>query len=246
MIKIKLKDYTQKIKKLPIKDTYAKEDLLISDFKIYEEGKMSIFYAPHNEYINKEAKVLIVGICPGWTQTKIAINSAKKGLENNEDLETISKNCKMAARFAGTMRLNLIKMLDEIKLNEKLKIPTCADLFTPENSMLHTTSLIPYPVFISGKNYTGHNPQILDSPILSELVAEHFYKEVNMLKGALIIPLGKAVEEVLRKMINDGIISEDSCLFNFPHPSGANGHRQKQFLENKTMLTTKVDNFFNK
>jgi len=239
-----LQEYIPIIKELPTKNRYLKSDLLTNDFKLYEQGKMKIFYAPHNEYINKNAKILIVGICPGWTQTEIAIRTAKTEIGKNEDMNKISKECKKAARFAGSMRKNLIAMLDEIKLNQKLNLESCSELFEEENDLLHTTSLIPYPVFISDKNYTGYTPSILESDVLMEYVKKHFYNEMETLDNVFMIPLGKAVEDVLKYMINENRIKERQCLFHFPHPSGANGHRKKQFEENKNNLIEKVDNFF--
>lgn len=239
-----LHEYVPQIKKLPLKTKYQRADLLTDDFKVYEQGKMKIFYAPHNEYINKKAKILIVGICPGWTQTEIALRTAKNGIEKSEDMDKILKDCKRLARFAGSMRTNLIQMLDEIKLNEKLKIKSCAELFEENNDLLHTTSLIPYPVFIADKNYTGYAPMILETDRLMEYVREHFYHEIEVLGNVFIIPLGKAVEDVLKYMIHEKMIKEEQCLFGFPHPSGANGHRKKQFEENRNNLPEKVDNFF--
>ena len=64
------------------------------------------------------------------------------------------------------MRNNLIDMLDEIGLNRKLNISSCSEMFNEENNLMHTTSLIKYPVFINGKNYNGHNPEILKNEVL--------------------------------------------------------------------------------
>ncbi|MFR0823044.1 MAG: hypothetical protein ACLU84_01815 [Clostridia bacterium] len=46
-------------------------------------------------------------------------------------------------------------------------------------------------------------------------------------------------------MVNEKIISSKQCLFGFPHPSGANGHRKKQFDNNKIELEDKIYNYFN-
>ena len=51
-----LYDYKDIIKKLPIKDKYTKEELLIEDFLIEKENNIEIYYAPHNEYFNQKAK----------------------------------------------------------------------------------------------------------------------------------------------------------------------------------------------
>lgn len=142
------------------------------------------------------------------------------------------------------MRKNLIDMLDSISLNEKLHLNSCSDLFSSADELLHTTSMIPYPVFIKNKNYTGSSPKILESDILKEYLEKYFYKEVEKLPNTLIIPLGKAVEEVLELMISKNLIKREQCLLGFPHPSGANGHRKVQFEENKENLIKIVNEYF--
>lgn len=55
-----LYDYKDKIKKLPVKDKYNKNELLINDFLIDKKEDFEIYYSPHNEYINLDARVFIV------------------------------------------------------------------------------------------------------------------------------------------------------------------------------------------
>ena len=76
-------------------------------------------------------------------------------------------------------------------------------------------------------------------------VKKYFYEEIKKLPNVLIIPLGKAVEEVLEFMISENLLRREQCLFGFPHPSGANGHRRKQFENNKESLINIIDNYFN-
>lgn len=233
--------YCDEIEKL---SHFEKDDILNKKFELFNRDNMKIYYAPHNEIINEKAKVFIVGITPGWTQTSIAYKTAHDGLIKQLDYEKIKKNCKINSRFAGSMRKNLIEMLDNLGLNNKLHIVSCLELFENQEEILHTTSLIPYPVFINNKNYTGSSPKILDSEILQTYLRKYFYKEVEQLPNVLIIPLGKAVEEVLELMISENLIKREQCLLGFPHPSGANGHRKKQFEENRQNLLKIIDEYF--
>lgn len=233
--------YYQKIEKL---EGFDKKNILNKEFEICSSQNMKIYYAPHNEIINEQAKIFIVGITPGWTQTSIAYKTAHEGLLKNLDPISIKKECKRNSRFAGSMRKNLVEMLDELNLNQKLCLNTCSELFGDHDYLLHTTSMIPYPVFIHDKNYTGSNPRILDNEILKEYLKKYFYKEVEKLPNTLIIPLGKAVEDVLELMIDDGLIKRGQCLLGFPHPSGANGHRKKQLEENKEKLLNIINDYF--
>ena len=224
-----LYDYKDIIKKLPIKDKYTKEELLIEDFLIEKENNIEIYYAPHNEYFNQKAKIFIVGITPGFQQMSTAISTARKELEFTDDINEVQYRCKVAARFSGSLRNNIISMLDGIYLNNALEINSCSELFKDKDYLLHTISLIPYSVFVDGKNYTGHTPKILKTPILMNYIDNIFLDELSNLENVLIIPLGKAVEEVLK---------------GFPHPSGANGNRKKQYEDNKEKMIKHIKEIF--
>ena len=234
-----LKDYEKIIRKLPIKDKYTKEELLTTDFLIDKEDNIEIYYAPHNEYINSKDKVLIVGITPGFIQMNTAIATARKELEKNNSIEDIQYKCKVAGRFSGSLRKNIINMLNEIKLNEVLNLDSCSELFDKKDYLMHTVSLIPYPVFVKKQNYSGHTPKLLKSDFLMKYIYNNFINEINQLdnfEDILLIPLGKAVEEVLCKLKDEGFIKENQILMGFPHPSGANVNRLVQLEANKEKM----------
>lgn len=244
-----LYDYKDVIRKLPLKDKFTKEELLIDDLLIDREGNIEIYYASHNEYMNPKAKIFIIGITPGFQQMNSAIVTARKGLELDENIDDIQYECKVAARFSGSLRKNIISMLDEIELNKVLKIDSCSRLFNDKDNLLHTVSLIPYPVFVKKQNYSGHTPKLIKSEFLMKYVYENFISElksINNFENILLIPLGRAVEEVLFKLKDDGIIKENQILKNFPHPSGANVHRKVQLEENKDSLIKFIYDFFNR
>ncbi|MGL5756939.1 MAG: hypothetical protein ACRCYC_16535 [Paraclostridium sp.] len=231
-----LYDYIEIIKELPIKDKYTKEELLTEKFLIEREGNIEIYYAPHNEYLNPKAKIFIIGITPGFQQMSTAISTARKELELSDDIESIQYKCKVAGRFSGSLRKNIISMLDGIKLNEALNLNSCSELFQEKDYLLHTVSLIPYPVFVKKQNYTGHTPKLIKTDFLMKYVYGNFINELERIENfrdILLIPLGKAVEEVLDKLRDEGIISENQILTGFPHPSGANVNRMIQFEQNK-------------
>lgn len=243
-MKKNLNDYKDKIKRLPIKDKYIKEELLIKDFLVDKEGNIEIYYAPHNEYLNPKAKIFIIGITPGFQQMNTAIAVARKELESNSKTEDIQYKCKAAARFSGTLRKNIISMLDDIKLNEALKIKSCSELFEEKDYLLHTVSLIPYSVFVKQQNYSGHTPKLIKSEFLMKYVYENFIEEFKKLEypeEVLLIPLGRAVEEVLMKLSEENILNENQILIGFPHPSGANVNRIPQLKENKENMMSKIE-----
>lgn len=239
-----LEDYIDKIKELPLDKSYTKEELLIEDFLIEKHKDIEIYYAPHNEHINPKAKVFIVGITPGFQQMSTAMKEARICIEKGIDIEETKYLCKVAGRFSGSLRKNIISMLDEIKLNEALKIESSSELFEDKDYLLHTISLIPYPVFVKGKNYTGHTPKLIKSEFLMKYVNENFIDEFSNLENVFIIPLGRAVEDVLSDLINKKILKEEQVLKGFPHPSGANVNRLVQLEENKGEMINSIKRIF--
>lgn len=241
MLHTVLKQFLPTIQTLDPKRALTKQDLLIKPFLIAKDGEMEIYFAPHNEYINKEARVIIVGITPGWSQMKTAYEQFIKCMASCDNLETCLKETKKAARFAGSMRTNLIDMLDQCNIPKTFDIPSSSHLFGTRGYLLHTTSIIKYPVFIKRNNYTGHQPPISRSPLLQEYAYNMFPKELAQIAPqALVIPLGKTAEQVICKLAAEQKLPNHYYLTGFPHPSGANGHRIRQFQQQKSELSQKV------
>ena len=241
-----IKHYLPYINHLPVSNAINKSHLLHTNFMMEKSENLEMYYAPHNEYINCHAKIVIVGITPGWTQMKAAYQQAKVSLQQGDSLEQLAISAKRAAGFAGTMRMNLIEMLDACGVNDAFQLGSCRLLFSEYQKMLHTTSIIKYPVFANGKNYTGYVPKIVQSSLLTKYAYHIFPKELEKIKeDYLLIPLGKAVTEVIEALVIKGKISEKSCLFGFPHPSGANGHRKKQFQQVNSSLQHIVKRYAN-
>ena len=232
--------YKQEIERL--KDI-SKTGILSAAFALQKEKALEIFYAPHNEYINEKASILIVGITPGWSQTERAYHTARAGIEAGMADEEICRLCKLESRFAGAMRKNLIAMLDALGLQEKLQLSSCGELFSDNNELLHTTSMIKYPCFYRGANYSGHAPSIASSKLLSGYVHDAFMTELQCLANLkLIIPLGSAVETALRDLNLAESMPDIPILWGFPHPSGLNARRSEQFAANLEKMRTILTN----
>lgn len=218
-----------------------KQDLLTERFLIEKDGDLEIYYAPHNEWVNKGAKIVIVGITPGWGQMKTAFEQFIKSNKADHTLETCLIETKRAAGFAGSMRTNLISMLNQCNLHKILNIPNSSYLFEENRHLLHTTSIIKYPVFSKGKNYTGHYPAIDRSPVLQHYAYNEFPKELtHITPPALVIPLGKTVEQTISRLSKEQDLPNHHYLTGFPHPSGANGHRIKQFHQQIEQLQENI------
>lgn len=236
-----IKQFLPAIQTLPVDRPLTKQDLLTEQFSVKKEDNIEMFYAPHNEYINHEANVILIGITPGWKQMKTAYEQFVKSFASGDSLETSLKKTKKAAGFAGSIRTNLTRMLDECDLPQILGIPDSSELFGEGRYLLHTTSVVKYPVFVNGKNYNGHQPAINRSSLLQYYAYHLFPKELaQIVPPALIIPLGKTVEQVVLKLATEQKLEGHTYLTGFPHPSGANGHRVKQFQQQKAQLRKMV------
>lgn len=236
-----LQRFLPAIQTLPKDRPLTKKDLLTASFLIEKHKDICMYYAPHNEYINNTAKIVIVGITPGWHQMQSALEQFVKSYTSGKTVEVCLKESKKAAGFAGSMRKNLIDMLNGCGIPEVFDLPAPAYLFEAHWHFVHTTSIIKYPVFIKGKNYTGHQPPISRSSLLQDYAYKEFPRELaSIQENALVIPLGKTVEQVIGRLAEYNQLPPHRYLTGFPHPSGANGHRTKQFQMHKKQLQDEV------
>ena len=214
-----MKNLIQQIKLL---ETINQKNVKDKKFLLEKEKNIEIYYAPF-DYINSKAKIVIVGITPGLQQMlqSYEVINQGKSLKEVKDLSS----------FKGSMRTGLIKYLDELKINDILKIKSCESLFNKNSKYLHTTSLVKYPVFDKGKNYSGAN--ILKKKILLDFIEKNFLEELKTLEKSIIIPLGNTVSSTIEYLNNKYNLKLRCFLKGFPHPSGANARKNIQFKENK-------------
>lgn len=206
--------------------------------QLYDDGDLSVYYAPFDT-INHDAKVVIVGLTPGFSQARESyakyVTAVRSGMPHDEAART----AKGDASFAGSMRTNLISMLDGIGLPEAIGVESSEELFSSRTELLHATSALRYPVFRKEKNYSG-NPHPTRHPVLRSMVEKILAPELASLRSAVIIPLGKAVSTSLELLAYQNRINSSQCLIGFPHPSGANGHRANQYARNRVDLSHQV------
>jgi len=214
-----MKNLIQQIKLLETINQISVKD---KNFLLKKDKNIEIYYAPF-DYINSKAKIVIVGITPGLQQMLQSYEVINEGKS--------FKEVKDLSSFKGSMRTGLIKYLDELKINDILKIKSCESLFNKNSEYLHTTSLVKYPVFDKGKNYSGAN--ILKKKILLDFIEKNFLEELKTLKKSIIIPLGNTVSSTIEYLNNKYKLKLSCFLKGFPHPSGANARKNIQFKENK-------------
>ena len=224
----------------------TKVQLRIPRFCLYAERELEIYYAPLG-YVRRQAKVALVGLTPGWQQMELSYRLAA-GLivdsQTGHNTAHVMSEIKRQMSFAGPMRRNLLKMLDELGFAKELGLASSAAIFEDRANLVHTTSALRYPVFFRERNYTGHSPKMLSRSIQVQMVEQLLGQELSQLPEALIIPMGEGATRATRHLVNIRILDESRCLFGFPHPSGANGHRHQQFAAHRQTLSDKLKLWF--
>ena len=94
--------------------------------------------------------MVVVGITPGWAQMEVSLRQARVDLLGGRPLPEVAERAKYAASFAGSMRTNLVAMLDGIGVPGALGIGSAAALFAVHRTLLHPTSIVRYPVHLGG------------------------------------------------------------------------------------------------
>jgi hypothetical protein len=204
-------------------------------------GNISVHYAPF-DWVNSQAKIVLVGITPGRTQAVNALREAQQRLAQGAAGADALMHAKKAGAFSGAMRPNLVAMLNHIGLAQWLKLGSCDALFGSSSSLLQTTSVLPFPVFVDGENYNG-TPDIVKTPVLRSLMTEHFVPVVKALPAAVFVPLGPVPTKAMAWLVDRGHIAAGRVLSDMPHPSTANSERIAYFLgqKDRSKLSSKTN-----
>lgn len=72
-------DFTELIRALPERAMYTRSELITPQFKLAQEKRLVMYYAPFDS-INPAAKLALIGVTPGWTQMEISYRIARREL----------------------------------------------------------------------------------------------------------------------------------------------------------------------
>ena len=204
-------------------------------FLLAREGRISMHYIPF-EHVNPAARVVVVGIAPGFVQWKIAMREAQRRIASGAPQAEVLRAARLAGAFSGAIRPNFVALLDAIGMQRWLGIASCASLFDQDAHLVQISAILRHPVFVDGRNYSG-TPGMARLPFLREAVLRYFAHEAAQLPDALYIPMGGSVAEGLDWLAREGVIRRDRILHGLPHPSGANAERVAYFLGRKDRAT---------
>ncbi|MET0981617.1 MAG: hypothetical protein ABWY02_05920 [Telluria sp.] len=223
-------DYAQAIRELDLA-SISGPAAIPEHFLLAREGRASMHYIPF-EHVNPEARIVIVGIAPGFVQWKIAMRETQRQIASGASQADILRAARLAGAFSGAIRPNFVALLDAIGMQRWLGIASCATLFDQDAHLVQISAILRHPVFVDGRNYSG-TPGMTRLPFLREAVLRYFAHEAAQLPDALYIPMGGSVAEGLDWLAREGVIRRDRILHGLPHPSGANAERVAYFLGRK-------------
>jgi hypothetical protein len=217
-------------------DAIAAPDAIPEPFLLARAGAVSAHYIPF-DYVNPAARLVLVGISPGFVQWKNAVREARRQLMAGAPRDEVLRAAKYTGAFSGAIRPNLVALLDHVGLQRWLGIASCATLFDAHADLMHVTGVLRNPVFVNGKNYSGAAPNMLTTPLLQEQMLDYFAREVAPLRAAVYVPMGPKVGLALDWLAARGVLDGRRILHGIPHPSGANAERVAYFLGRKERAT---------
>lgn len=200
-------------------------------FQLAHAGRYSSYYLPF-ESVNRAARVVVVGISPGFAQWKIAMGEAQRQLAAGASVDDTLRAARRTGAFSGAIRPNFVALLDAIGVQRWLGIASCSSLFAEDAGLVHIGAILRHSVFVDGKNYSG-TPAMPRQAFLRDEVLRYFAHEARALPDALYIPMGASVSEGLDWLAAQGVLRPDRILHGLPHPSGANAERVAYFLGRK-------------
>lgn len=206
------------------------------------EGKFSLRYIPF-EHVARQAKIVIVGITPGTTQLKEAYDAFRsKAMAGRSDDEARAA-AKQKGAFAGSMRTNLVRMLEHFGIHRRLGITSAVDLWGSAAALLHSTSVVPHAAFEKGKMFNGSFGVIMASTLLRKSFEKDFILSLKLLPDdAHFIGLGPTPLDALSHCADIGVIERERILGMLPHPSGSSGSQVPYFLKEVSLDELHEDN----
>jgi hypothetical protein len=215
-------------------DTIADPTRIPDAFLVARANTLTAHYTPF-DYVNAQARVVVVGITPGFAQWKNAVREARRQLLANAPPADVLRAAKYTGAFSGAIRPNLVALLDHVGLQRWLGIASCATLWSTDAQLMHVTAALRHAVFVAGKNYNGASPNMMSTPLLQAQMLDHFAHEAALLPDAVYVPLGPKVGQALSWLAARGVLDEARILHGIPHPSGANAERIAYFLGRKDL-----------
>jgi hypothetical protein len=204
------------------------------------ENGYTVNYIPF-EYVNAEARLILVGITPGPKQIKCAYRTAQRLLSSIDSRSSTEILCevKRTCAFAG-MRDRINEMLNHFGIPPRVGATSADSLWETDFGLFNTASVVPNAAFRNGAYFNGPFSAVLESPLLRSQFEKAFVPAIERItKKALYIAMGPVVDEALAWCAARGVLQEHQVLGYFPHASGASGSQFAYFMRKKRLTDLK-------
>lgn len=227
--------------------SFDRAGLLDDRYVLANDGKYNVYYAPVGSWPKAETRVLFLGLTPGFAQMELAARAFSRvapAIRNDE--EAFAAVLRNEVAYAGSMRKNLCRMLDDLGFPNCFGVKDASELFSPNRVEITATSTLIYPVFRGAemKNFTGGGLDLSRSVLFRAMLDTLLAPRVRRAPNALVIPFGIVAGSGVRYLCEKHGLSSDRILWKMPHPSGANGHRKQQFAENEKTMREFIQRYF--
>lgn len=195
----------------------------------------SLHYTPF-EYVNTQARLVLVGITPGITQLQMSYEAAQTLIRQGLTLDDIAREVKKHGAFGGkSMRPNLLRILRHFQFERLLGIDDVETLWSSNAELIHSTSVVPHAAFKlskgTPKNFAGSFDEIRKTKLLNDCFLDCFVPSVKEMSGqAQFVGLGPTPLAALKWCVERGLISRSQVLGAFCHPSTTGGSTVGYYL----------------
>ena len=98
-----MEEFRGAIASLPLSSSIDRKLLDAEPFVLGRAARLTVVYAPF-DYISRSARVVLVGVTPGWTQMHSSYVEARSGIEEGQDTDAILRRVKRVAAISGSLR----------------------------------------------------------------------------------------------------------------------------------------------
>jgi hypothetical protein len=206
---------------------------------IDEDPRYRVQYIPF-EYVNIDARLVMVGITPGNNQIDGTYATLNQRATSGEAKEDILRAIKRDNSFGGKgMKPNLRKMMRHFKFEKFVGVSDVEELWGKSHHLFQASSVVPNAAFKSAKKdgvqvwkmFPGSFEEVMGVQMLRQQFENAFAPSVrSMNPQALYVGLEPTPNDALQYCVDKGYIRQDQFLGSLAHPSSSNGSQVGYYL----------------
>lgn len=198
-------------------------------------GVYRMTYVPF-EYANTQARLILVSSTPGYTHHKLACKlTAQLLTQKAGEIVILRENKRQAELGGGTIRLNLIRMLDHFRIGHRFGLSDASALWDHGFCHLQPVALLPLSTTKRGIPFAGGLPEILSVPMLAQAFQSLFMARLRLIHpDAVYVALGQCAWSGLQHAVSQGFVRQDQLVGMLPSPARS-GSTLDYFLRNLSL-----------